>query len=112
MAQLIFVTTGEAACGEFNEFPVQVALTAVVARRIAEVLRVTLQHPDLETRQAIATQWQADEQPHVPHGRLLVSADAVRIGIEPLGAGALITVGWHYVPGFILQLEAAAARVV
>lgn len=111
MAHLVFVTTGQAACDEFGEFPVQVALTSVVARRIAEVLRVTLEHPDLESRQAIATQWQADEQPHLPHGRLLVGAKAVGIGIEPLGAGALITIGWNYVPAFILQLEAAVARI-
>ena len=111
MAQLVFVTTGQAACDEFDEFPVQVALTPVVACRVAEALRVTLEHSDLQTRAAIVAQWQADENPHLPHGRLVIDGKAVHIGIEPLGAGALITVGWAYVPALILQLEAAAARI-
>ena len=111
MAQLIFVTTGQVACDEFDEFPTQVAFTPRVARRVAEVLRFTLQYPDLVTRQAIVAQWQAEEDPHVPHGRLLMDESAIRFGIEPIGAGALIVVGWAHVPALIYQLEAATAQI-
>lgn len=105
MARLVFVTTGQAACHALGEFPSQVALTPVVAFRIAEVLRAIAQHSDLQMRAAIVAEWQADEMLHVPHGRVLVEQYAVRFGIEPIGAGALVSVLWEHVPAVIRHLE-------
>lgn len=111
LAGVVFVTTGQHACDSLGEFPAQVALTPLVARRIAQALRDVLPYPGLEERLSVVAAWQAEELPHVPHGRLELDFLAVRFGIEPLGAGTLVAVRWEHVPGLILQLEAAAAAV-
>lgn len=106
MGGVVFVTTGQLACDRFGAAANQVALTPLVARRIAEILRATLGTPDLEERRALCAAWQEEENPHIPHGRVLLDQEAVHLGIEPLGAGFLVTVAWEHVPGLILQLEA------
>jgi len=108
---LVFVTTGELACAALGAYPDQVALTPVVALRVAEVIRVVLQYPDLATRAAIVDEWQVGESLAVPHGRVLVDARAVHVGIEPLGAGTLVSVLWEHVPGFVWQVEYMARQL-
>lgn len=111
MANLIFVTTGPAACEALNLFPNQVALTPVVAERIAEVLRVVLQYPDVGTRAAIVEEWQMGELACVPGGRVEVDEHAVHVGIEPIGAGILVSVLWPHVPVLVWQLDQVARRM-
>jgi hypothetical protein len=108
---LVFLTTGQQACDVLGESPSQLALTPVVALRIAEVLRVILQYPDLATRAAIVEEWQDGERPHVPHGCLAMDPMAVRVGIEPLGAGVLVAVMWEHVPALIVHLEHHASML-
>ena len=105
VASLVFVTTGQLAVDALDEIPGDVALTPIVALRITELLRVTLQYPDLGARQRIARLWQDEESPHVPHGRVVVEESCVRFGIEPIGAGALVAILWHHVPAAILHIE-------
>ncbi|QDV06222.1 hypothetical protein Poly30_17290 [Planctomycetes bacterium Poly30] len=105
---LVFATTGQMACYELNAPLDQVALTPAVALRIAAVLRETLQYGDLRERDHAVQVWSASEAAAMPHGRVLVSESCIQFGIEPLGAGALVTVQWAYVPGLILALENAA----
>lgn len=108
MAGVVFVTTGQMACDAIGATPCQVALTPLVARRIAELLRACLVERSLEGRQQQCADWQAEEDRHVPSGRVVMDQLAAHIGIEPLGAGTLVSVQWEHVPGLILQLESAA----
>lgn len=108
---LVFVTTGGIACARLGAFPDQVALTPVVALRIGEVLRVVLQYPDLGSRVAILDEWRAGESLAVPHGRVVVDEAAAHVGIEPLGAGTLVSVLWEHVPGFVWQIEYMARQL-
>ncbi len=109
---LIFATTGQMACYELNATAEQVALTPAVALRIAGVLREALAFGDLEKRQLALQVWTASEMAAMPHGRVLFEEAGVQFGIEPLGAGALVTVQWAYVPGLIASLENAASWLV
>ncbi len=111
MASLIFVTTGHAACAALDEFPNQISLTPTVALRIAEVLRCLLQYPELGSRSALVDQWNEDEEPYIPHGRVLVDPQGARIGIEPLGAGVMVPALWEHVPALVLQLEQVAEQL-
>lgn len=107
MGGLVFVTTGQQACEQLGEYPTQVALTPVVAARISEVLKVILQYPDLPTRESIVAEWNQGEAGLVPHGRVLIDMTAVRFGIEPLGAGALVAVLWEAVPPLVITIDRA-----
>ena len=104
-ANLVYVTTGTQACAHLRESATQVALTPVVAHRIAEILKVSLQYADLPTRQSLVEAWGAGEVTQVPHGSVQINMDSVRFGIEPLGAGARVAVLWQHVPALILCLE-------
>ena len=106
-AGLLFVTTGQDACNLGAELD-QIALTPALAWRIAAVLRATLEQADMHERSATVHAWNADEAAHMPHGLISLNEHFVQVGIEPLGAGARITVGWNYVPGLIVSLEGAA----
>lgn len=108
MANLVFVTTGPAACQTLGVLPEQVALTPIVALRIAEILRACLGSPTPGERSAQVEEWQAAERARIPGGRLVLDASAAHIGIEPLGAGTLVSVLWENVPALIWQLEAVA----
>lgn len=107
-AGLIFVTTGQVACNELGADLDQIALTPAMAWRIAAVLRETLQQPELQGRSAVVEAWNAEEAASMPAGRIALNELCVQISIEPLGAGARVTVGWHYVAGLIVSLEGAA----
>lgn len=109
---LVFVTTGGFACTELDVAAEQLALTPAVAQRIAAVLRETLQHPDLRQRGLTVEVWSASEVSHMPHGRVWIDEQAIHFTIEPLGAGAHITVGWHHVPGLIVSLETCAHQLL
>lgn len=106
-AGLIFVTTGQMACYELSADLDQVALTPAVAWRIASALRDALQHSSIEERKISVGVWDASEKVAMPHGRIQLNDRLIQIGIEPLGAGARVTVGWDYVPGLIVSLENA-----
>ena len=105
---LVFATTGQMACYELNAPLDQVALTPAVALRIASILRETLNHGDIRERDLAVQVWSASEAAAMPHGRVVVAESHICFGIEPLGAGALVTVQWAYVPGLIVSLENAA----
>ena len=105
---LVFATTGQMACYELNAPLDQVALTPAVALRIATILRETLLYGDTRERDMAVQVWSASEAAAMPHGRVLVHEPCVQFGIEPIGAGALVTVQWAYVPGLIVALENAA----
>ncbi|MEM8712909.1 MAG: hypothetical protein AAGG01_18310 [Planctomycetota bacterium] len=109
---LVFVTTGGFACTELGVAAEQLAVTPAVALRIAAVLRDTLQHGDLRQRGLTVEVWSASEITHMPHGRVWIDEQAIHFTIEPLGAGAQITVGWLHVPGLILSLETAAQELL
>lgn len=111
MAQVIFVTTGPAACATFGEAPVQIALTPMVAERMACALRDAAQYPDLGSRQALLELWQSQELQFMPHGRILASEAGVHVCIEPLGAGEYVGVRWEHVPALIWQLEWVVAEL-
>ncbi|MEM9801978.1 MAG: hypothetical protein AAGA20_16750 [Planctomycetota bacterium] len=110
-AKLVYVTTGPQASRRMGEDVMQVALTPVVAARIAEILKVVLQYADLIQRQEIVAAWSAGEATQFPQGRVEVDLLCVRIGIEPLGAGARVVVLWEHVPALVLQLESCVAVV-
>jgi len=110
-ANLVYVTTGTQACAHLREYATQVALTPVVAYRIAEILKVSLQYADLPTRQSLVEAWGAGEATQVPHGSVQIDMQCVRFGIEPLGAGARVTVLWQHVPALILCLEHYSAAL-
>ncbi len=107
MSGVVFVTTGQIACETLGTSPCQVAFTTRVARSIAVLLRTSLQEPGLDGRQQLCAVWQAEEDARVPSGRVIMDQRAVHLGIEPLGAGTLVTVMWEHVPALILQLESA-----
>ena len=107
---VVFVTTGVEAGAAFGESPVQIALTPSIAFRVAEALKIALQEPDLETRQALLGEWAGREQQAMPHAVLEASERGVRVGIEPLGTGSTVPVLWRHVPALALQLDAAARR--
>lgn len=107
MSGVVFVTTGQTACETLGTSPCQVAFTARVARSIAALLRTSLQEPSLDGRQQLCAVWQAEEDARVPSGRVIMDQRAVHLGIEPLGAGTLVTVMWEHVPALVLQLESA-----
>ena len=104
-ANLVYVSTGVQARSQLGETQTQVALTSVVAHRIAEILKVSLQYPDLATRQSLIEAWSSGEARQVPHGSVEIDMECVRIGIEPLGAGARVAILWQHVPALILCLE-------
>lgn len=106
-AGLIFVTTGQMACSQLGAALDQVALTSTVAWRIAAALREALQHSGMHERRVSVGVWSASEAASMPHGKIVVDDRFVQIGIEPLGAGARVTVAWEYVPGLIVSLENA-----
>lgn len=106
-AGLVFATTGQVACNELGAELNQVALTPAVAWRIAAALREMLEYGGIEARRGILSLWHTHEVQAIPHGRILLDERAVQVGIEPLGAGVFVTVGWAFVPGFILALEGA-----
>ncbi len=106
-AGLIFVTTGQMACHQLGAELDQVALTPTVAWRIAEALRETLQHADMHERQLFIGVWSASEIAAMPHGIIALDERFVQVGIEPIGAGARVTVAWDFVPGLIVSLENA-----
>ena len=108
---LVFLTTGAAACEVLNEAPVQVALTPMIALRLAEILKGTLQYGDRETRRSLVEDWAAGERLTVPYAVLEMTDFGLRIGIEPLGAGSTVPVLWEHVPGLTLQLADAARRL-
>lgn len=105
---LVFATTGPMACHELNAALDQVALTPSVALRIATVLRETLDVAEIREREHAVEVWMASEAAAMPRGRVIVSDVGIQFGIEPLGAGALVTVQWVFVPGLIASLENAA----
>ena len=107
MSGVVFVTTGQTACETLGASPSQVAFTARVARSIAVLLRTSLEERSLDGRQQLRAVWQAEEDERVPSGRVTMDLRAVHLGIEPLGAGTLVTVMWEHVPALILQLESA-----
>ena len=107
MTGVVFVTTGQLACEALGTSLCQVAFTTRVARGIAALLRESLQESSLDGRQQLCAAWQAEEDTRVPSGRVLMDQRAVHLGIEPLGAGTLVTVMWEHVPALILQLESA-----
>ena len=107
MSGVVFVTTGQIACETLGMSPCQVAFTARVARSIAVLLRTSLQEPSLDGRQQLCAAWQAEEDARVPSGRVIMDQRAVHLGIEPLGAGTLVTVMWEHVPALVLQFESA-----
>lgn len=109
---VVFLTTGAAACEALDEAPVQVALTPMIAFRLAEILKVTLQYSDRETRAKLVEEWSASERVAVPYAVLEVDDAGVRVGIEPLGAGSTVAVLWEHVPGLTLQLSDAARRLL
>lgn len=109
---LVFLTTGSAACEALDEVPVQVAITPMIAFRLAEILKVALQYPDRETRLKLIADWSETERAAVPHAVLEVDERCVRVGIEPLGAGCSVAVLWEHVPGLTFQLAEAAKRLV
>ncbi len=106
-AGLIFVTTGQMACHELGADLDQVALTPAVAWRIAQALRESLQHSGMHERRVSIGVWSASEVAAMPHGMISVDDRFVKVGIEPLGAGARVAVAWDYVPGLIVSLENA-----
>ncbi|MEM9380290.1 MAG: hypothetical protein AAGB93_10115 [Planctomycetota bacterium] len=110
-ASLVYVTTGPKACEVLGETPTQVAMTSVIAGRIAEILKVSLQYPDLETRQSLVEAWMAGERAQVPYACVELDMGCVRIGIEPLGAGARVAILWEHVPALILCLEHYARAI-
>lgn len=105
VAGLVLVTTGHLAAEVLDEVPREVALTPLVAFRIAELLRVVVQYSDFGARARIAGLWQEEESPYMPQGRVVVEETCVRFGIEPIGAGALVAVLWEHVPAVISHLE-------
>lgn len=105
---LVFATTGPMACHELNAALDQVALTPSVALRIATALRETLDVAEIREREHAVEVWMASEAAAMPRGRVIVSDVGIQFGIEPLGAGALVTVQWVFVPGLIASLENAA----
>ena len=109
MSGVVFVTTGQIACETLGASPSQVAFTARVARSIALLLRTSLQERSLDGRLRLCAAWQAEEDGRVPSGRVIMDDRAVHLGIEPLGAGTLVTVMWEHVPALVLQLESATA---
>ena len=94
-AGLIFVTTGPWACTELGADLDQVTLTPSVAWRITQALRECLQHPGLGERRIAIDVWSASEAVAMPHGQILLTDRFLQIGIEPIGAGARVTVGWE-----------------
>ena len=109
---LIFATTGELASHELNITPEQVALTPAVALRIAGVLREVLELEEHSEREAALGIWSSHEVALMPYGRVIMDESAVHFGIEPLGAGALVTVQWDHVPGLVASLVNAADWLV
>ncbi|MEO1697057.1 MAG: hypothetical protein AAFU73_07170 [Planctomycetota bacterium] len=107
-ANLVFLTTGPAACATLGLLPNQVALTPLVALRVADVLWRALEATDEFSRADVVREWQLEERVAVPHGRVVVEPRAAHIGIEPLGSGVLVSVLWEHVPALAWQLEAVA----
>ena len=106
----VFLTTGPAACEAFDEVPGQLAMTPMLAFRLAEILKVALQYPAHEPRRQLIEEWAANERLAVPHAVLEVGPEAVRVGIEPLGTGCTVPVLWRHVPALTLHLDAAARQ--
>ena len=108
VANLIVVTTGVAAIDTLGAALEQVTLTPLVAERIAGALREALVLSDPLHRAELIARWQEAERSNVPFGRIVVDESAVHLGIEPIGAGALVSVLWRHVPALIWQLEVVA----
>jgi hypothetical protein len=107
-ANLVYVTTGPAACLQLSEVQVQIAMTPIVATRVAQILRASLEYPDLVTRQSFVEAWASSERAQFPHGCVEIDAYSVRIGIEPIGCGARVAVLWQHIPALIVHLETCA----